>query len=321
MQINSKTLKRLVFCFGLCIIQGAHFRIEAQEMIPNGSFEIQDSCPNFFGMIGNASPWFQPCTMGSSTDLFSSCTSNPDISTPLNFDGYQVPQHGVSYAGFQAYSGFTTDQREYIEVELNNSLIAGQEYRFRGFFSSSNEAMYSVNRIGIVFSVDSIQTTAFNVIDSIPEIFLDTLFVINDTANWILLETMYTATGGERFITIGNFFTDAATMVSVSNASGYGWAYYYLDSISLTIYDTGIPNNSAPLNVSVNTFLKLDDKFTATNLPSNSCLNIYDSRGRIVYRNENYQNDLSGNELSFGMYLYEFILPDSSRKTGKLVVQ
>lgn len=294
----------------------------AQESITNGSFEMQDSCPNFFGMIGNASPWFQPCTMGSSTDLFSSCTTNQSISTPSNFDGYQIPQHGISYGGFQTYSSFTTDQREYIELELTSNLVPGNQYRFRCYFSLADEMMYAINRIGVVFSSDSIQTSSFSVIDSIPRIYLDTLVTISDTTNWILLDVLITADGSERFITIGNFYSDAATLVSVSNASGYGFSYYYIDSVSLTYYDdTGLPDNPTQSDLIVPSLLHSQDQFVVGNLPVQSTLNLYDSSGRIIYRNDNYQNELSASQLSSGMYLYEFILPDQSRKTGKLIVE
>ena len=44
-------------------------------------------------------------------------------------------------------------------------------------------------------------------------------FIIDDTLNWKVVEGLFTATGNETFLTIGNFLTDANTQKSFCNIS------------------------------------------------------------------------------------------------------
>ncbi len=310
---------RIVILLSFYLIVGTS--VYSQNLIANGSFETNDSCPDYFGEIHNALPWFQPLTIGSSTDYFIPCAGDPDLFTPLNFFGFQAPFNGLAYAGIETFG--PNNLREYLETPIAQPLIAGEKYKLRFYFSLSDGSMYAINKLGAHFSIDSVLLTPppymlFNT----PQIQSDTSVMITDTSIWYLFEEIYTAVGGENFVTIGNFFPDSLTNDSVINPGGYPWTYYYIDSVSLTLYDdTGIPPVPSYSQILVNNFLYPSDFFTATNLPDQSALNIYDSRGRIVYRNENYQNELSASQLPSGMYLYEFILPDQSRKTGKLVVE
>ena len=47
----------------------------AQNLVPNPSFEIFITCPNTFGQIGLAIPWFQSNTIASSSDYYNSCNA------------------------------------------------------------------------------------------------------------------------------------------------------------------------------------------------------------------------------------------------------
>ena len=58
--------------------------------------------------------------------------------------------------------------------------------------------------------------------------------VITDTLNWIKVSGIYIAQGGEKYITIGNFFDNAHTYEDTLNAqSQYIEAYYYIDDVSV----------------------------------------------------------------------------------------
>lgn len=294
----------------------------AQNLVPNPSLEIYDTCPMFFGQIEYASGWFQPLQPFSSTDYFNPCTSYPDISVPDNMPGFEPAYEGIAYGGFAPFHQPGQDLREYIEVRLTAPLVVNTKYRLRFYVSPGDEMMYAISNIGAHFSTDSILTTSTNALPYIPQIEYSGFQTISDTAGWTLVEGIYISSGGEEYLTIGNFYPDANTTYSVIDSSGNPAAYYYIDSISLELYDdTGIPAIPSNSNIIVNNFLHHGDFFTTTNLPSQSILKVYDSRGRIVFRSEDYHNELCGQQLSSGLYLYEFILPDQTRKTGKLVVQ
>lgn len=87
------------------------------------------------------------------------------------------------------------------------------------------------------------------------------------------------------------------------------------DSITIFVEDCtpGIPLN-------IPTLLKSDEIFFVTSLPENSTLEIFDSRGRLIFKEENYQNDFSVVNLAAGIYLYELKFPDQTIQTGKFCV-
>ena len=115
-------------------------------------------------------------------------------------------------------------------------------------------------------------------------------------------------------VTVSSLTPQSAMTTILINSTTYSMMY----STNCSMVDVGEQHESP---IRVYNLLTSSDQFIAVNLPVNVELNIYDTHGRIAYRSENYQNELSGSQLSPGMYLYEFILPDQSRKTGKLIVQ
>ena len=57
---------------------------------------------------------------------------------------------------------------------------------------------------------------------------------LTDATNWTLLQWSYTATGGERFMLIGNFQGDGSTTVVNQNCGAINpYAYYYVDEVSV----------------------------------------------------------------------------------------
>lgn len=105
-----------------------------QNLIPNPSFEIYDTCISIVGnptipiagKICNAIPWFSPSQNnntncdGSSTDFWHVCNE----AIPFNFlFGYQYPRTGNGYAGAGlVYASESNFGREYLEVPLISKL-------------------------------------------------------------------------------------------------------------------------------------------------------------------------------------------------------
>ncbi len=56
---------------------------------------------------------------------------------------------------------------------------------------------------------------------------------LRDSVNWGPISRVYTATGGERFLTLGNFHNDATTDTSRMNPGIYNNSYYFIDDVSV----------------------------------------------------------------------------------------
>jgi gliding motility-associated-like protein len=68
----------------------------------------------------------------------------------------------------------------------------------------------------------------------VPQIANPTGSFITDTLNWTEVSGTFTATGNEKYLTIGNFLNDAATNTVVVNpTSAYTVTYFLIDDVSL----------------------------------------------------------------------------------------
>ena len=219
----------------------------SQNLVPNYSFEIYTSCPQTPVKIYLASPWFQPnigagnTTNSSSSDLFNSCSTG-NVGVPSNAGGFQNARTGNGYAGI--YSSFDTSNnaREYIEVPLLSTLIANKKYCVDYYVSLSGLSQIAISNMGAYFSSDSLlqSTIQFYALSSfIPQIENPMGNYLNDTANWILVSGYFIASGGERYMTIGNFLDPSNTH---SQSTGFGTqqaAYYYIDDVSVVDCTSG----------------------------------------------------------------------------------
>ncbi len=212
------------------------------NLVPNGSFENYSACPSGYGSLEQVIGWFQPNKAGGSSDAFNTCyfPTNPYMSVPFNVS-FQYPRTGNGYSGIYIYTDTTvTDRdrwREYLEVGLTDTLISGKKYCVRLHMNKGNWSMWAIKNIQAVLTNDSLLYNDINYtyISGVTPI-MEAPAIVYDTLNWVLLETTYTANGGEKFLTIGNFSPGLATVYqqvlpysSIPNTLGY----YLFDDISI----------------------------------------------------------------------------------------
>ncbi len=76
---------------------------------------------------------------------------------PINFAGTQIALSGQGYAGAILYE-IAIGYREYIEVRLTDSLIAGKQYCLSFYVSIAESSAWGVDMIGGYLSNDSLLT-------------------------------------------------------------------------------------------------------------------------------------------------------------------
>ena len=204
------------------------------NLVPNPSFESYSTCPNNGGQIIKAIPWFQPYTPGSSTDYYNSCATNALLSVPANSLGLQFAKTGDGYAGFQTWSG-TFDIREYLEVELTDSLIQGTQYCVSFYVSLPEGFGCGTDGVGAYFSQNPVYYASpfFGVLPLQPQMENPSGNVIIDTTEWTLVSGSFVANGGEKFMTIGNFKNDSATDTVAVKSWGANQSYFYIEDVSV----------------------------------------------------------------------------------------
>jgi gliding motility-associated-like protein len=225
--------------------------LDAQNLVPNYSFEDYSICPNNFDQIAYAGSWFagRRLDIGSS-DLYNTCHAE----NVNNFMGSQKPKDGNGYAGVYGIvyifleDGITPDtataHREYIETPLSGKLIAGKKYCLSFYVSLSDNSTAGIKDMGAVISDGAIfqddypttvppkdQNDTYSYIPLKPQVSGEEFLM--DTVNWIEIKGAFIAKGNEHNLTIGNFKSIKHTPYTLLKDVGDVLAYYYIDMITL----------------------------------------------------------------------------------------
>ncbi len=227
----------------------------AQNYVPNWSFESIDSCPpgHNYGPTGWVlQDWTVPPGSITTPDLFSTCYNGTiptppfqDVSVPLNFMGFANPKTGNNYMGaLLRYGTF----REYIQVQLVSPLVSGQKYLCGFNVQRADSSEFQVDKVGMHISdIAEWQNTNQAMSNLTPQI-ENTTGIMYDSLNWLNVEDIFIASGGEQYITIGNFYTNANTLVDsieIDAVGGTGWniccrGYYLFDDVYIFPYEENL---------------------------------------------------------------------------------
>lgn len=224
-----------------CILAGAlcllSFNLWSQNLVPNPGFEEFTRCP--WGFSTNRKDfrihgWESP-TSGT-PDHFHSCNAG-DSDVPVNWAGNSNAHSGKGYAGVYVWST-NHNYREYLQGELAEPLKPGEKYIVEFYFKLANYSMYAINRMGLALSNEQVDVTHDRIIDILPVLSIERDTSMTElTGSWEHARMEYVAKGGERYVVIGNFFTNQQTKATrlpfrhglsqmLSTAS-----YYYIDDV------------------------------------------------------------------------------------------
>jgi hypothetical protein len=235
----------------LCNMQ----RVTAQNLVPNPSFEIYDTCPNGQCQVIYATGWE---IYSLTPDYFNACAST--WSVPKNPAGYQLAASGNGYTGIYC-GGPDYTEREYFGTTLTSPLIIGKQYQIKMKVVSTEKSIqgYFCNNLGVLFSTVSYAYPCDQLIPNLlPQNFahIYSSDIISDTVNWVTISGILTADSAYSYLIIGNFFDNANTQFSAFDSTGFG-AYYFLDDIEVypdTILDTTLINAQNILSNIVSVF-------------------------------------------------------------------
>ncbi len=200
------------------------------NLVPNPSFETYTSCPTAFSQIDKAVPWQGT---NNSSEVFNLCGTGT-ANAPNTAYGFQTARTGSAYAGEYFMNGYGTSTREYIQSPLSASLTAGSCYLVKFHVNCVNKIInYACNNFAAHLSVNGYTTTFYAATSYTPQIYLVNNPVVKDTLHWTEIGGIYTATGGEDHISIGNFKDDTDTDTLKTNNGYASAAYYFIDDVSV----------------------------------------------------------------------------------------
>ncbi|MCT4588272.1 MAG: OmpA family protein [Carboxylicivirga sp.] len=216
----------------------------SQNLVLNSSFEEIDRSKSFmrdsrYNVFTNIIDYVYHWTYvydKSSPDLLSPYCENKHKKAPENIFGYQQSNWGHNYMGIACNKKLC----EYIQGKLNSPLIKGEIYSigFHISLADSNSYQY-VDKIGALLSAKKITKRGQGLLSLTPQI-VNHGQDLSNQKDWILINGLYKAEGGEQYIIIGSFseneitFYDRVKKLKVGNRSGQ--AYYYVDNVFVKEY-------------------------------------------------------------------------------------
>jgi len=302
--------------------------IISQNLILNGSFEQYNSL-SCNGAEFDVTNW----NVLRSPDYFTSqCSIISGGGIPQNMFGCSYPKNGNAYAGLGTIN-YPYENKEYVYQHLVNPLIAGKSYYTSFFLSKSDRTRIATEKIGVYFSVSPPVAPSNTYVNAVPQVENHSGF-LTDTVNWVKIEGYFTAQGGEQYITIGNFNSNADTDTLYTGTTNpffadAGSAYYYIDSVSLydsLDYVTNIRKYEEEFKVKVfpnPSDGKFSIEYSLHKIPDAE-MRIFDITGKLIgaYRLGEATSKIEINEfdLKNGVYFYNLYVNGTIGKTNRIII-
>lgn len=247
-------MRKSVFILWLLTGISATAGAQPDNWVENGSFESYMSLPRrveALGVLTDVEVWYQPT--GGSADYYHS-EGGRECAVPINKLGVQGAFDGQAYCGIYCSKD---EYREYLQSQLIQPLIRGRRYRLSFRVSLSENSPVAVSTLGALFSHDRVVDTSRGILMQQthtvlpggitqtrssyfkPQVQHPANKPLDNTIEWQLVADTFTAQGGERFVTIGNFQPALLSGITQpENITGMlPGAYYYIDSVTLHCLD------------------------------------------------------------------------------------
>ncbi|MCC7534052.1 MAG: T9SS type A sorting domain-containing protein [Bacteroidia bacterium] len=260
------------------------------NLVPNYSFEQYTNCPSSSSMqeVRNSKPdyWYKPdrrnaiyynaCANG-----FNSNYTGVPINAGTHGYNFQYARTGNGYVAMFYYNHM--DTRNYIQVQLLDSLRQGKCYYAEYYVNLINSINFGCNNQSMLFTNTPIYAdtaTGLQIIPANPQV--QHPAIVTDTLNWVKVSAVFTAQGGEKFLTLGNFKNNAQTATQLIQTTGYSGAAYYIEDVSV------IPLDSITLKADAGTDRTInlgDSTFIGSYLTGLTNVNWFNSTGNVIATN------------------------------------
>lgn len=241
MKFFQVTLPALFF-FGALFGQEAK-KAPSPNLVPNPGFEEYAAPP--IGWFYKGRHFTDVMKYWSSPTAASPDAFGPRVRVPAQWAekdfGKQQPHEGKSMAGITCYGCEEGKPhcREYVQIQLLEPLVVGQEYEVR-FWVSHLPRSLQIDRLGAFFSDDKIDRAEEVRLPGPPQVAAGEIIRSPD-GQWAEIAGRFTAATPANYLIIGNFFSDSLTRTATPCADHLNYAYYYLDDVSVRKLEPILP--------------------------------------------------------------------------------
>jgi hypothetical protein len=252
---------------------------------------------------------------------------------PYSFGGGGEPYSGEGYFGVYTFVKGNY-RREYITVPLNEILAAEINYYVSWHVSLMDSAWYASKNIGAYFSESIPPADLQGLLALEPQVRYEGTNFLTDKQGWTKVERSFTAQGGERYLTIGNFDTDEETDTLFVPGGGafrpnqpdfWRVSYYYIDGVSVipdSIY-LGINDieNEEVFNLYPNP--AQENVMVETKNGHNMHIELYDAIGGLVLKQNmrSSRENIGVGHLPAGMYVITLLNKGTVVERRRLILQ
>lgn len=302
--------------------------INAQNLVPNPSFEEYIDCPYSTADFQNqVVDWY---SFSGSPDYFNTCSNDLDgfAGVPSNAWGYQYPVSGNAYCAVVPYLHYAENYREYIACPIT-PLIVGEQYYVMFYISQCDggelaDWRCATNHFGLKFFKDPTYNPDSNPYNpqNTADIGYDQMFT--DTTNWRLVEGWFTADQAYNWIALGNFYDDAHTdtlqLGNPANEFNECTAIYYMDNVCISTnpadcqYLLSTHQNEALLKINIYPNPAVAEFEIHSYEHHMKSIEVFDATGKRIYE----ENLIDQNKLNIncnlwasGIYLLRMRLDDN----------
>lgn len=308
---------------------------QSENLVMNPSFEYYEKCPKTYTIQDQSHKFIQDWTYPTyaTPDYFNRCSESRDlgVGVPRNFAGYSEPHSGDGYAGL-ILSGTDDGYREYIQGTLMRQLEEGKKYCVTYYYKLATYSKFSVDQLSVYLSQLKVENALMDNIKSEPQINNKEGLFLDNNREWEQFCTVYTASGGERYFTIGNFRSYentnyVAVNKNIKNRRNKEYAYYFIDDVSIKEIDDctdcecvrhDFETRLVDESLSVGMFESELQQITTSGNVSLSMIG-GTAPYQVSWSNGSVSHSLSG--LKDGVYEYTAYDAFNCRSEGKLVVQ
>jgi len=205
----------------MCLLFFSFIISKAQiaNYVNNGSFEDCLNCNQSFNPL-IAKYW---SSLDTNKFFGAILTSLPPTGqVPNSSFTHQWPRTGNNYFISTLFFKPNTQQtlRGYSRNRLKQKLQTNKTYCVKIYYNITNQCTYGVDGFGAYFgdgNLDTITLCEKPITFLVPQIQNPTSNILSDTLNWSLLTGTFTANGTEKYMTLGNFKSDASTNSVIIN--------------------------------------------------------------------------------------------------------
>lgn len=233
----STTLPKLFF--GLCLVTGNY--LYSQNLVPNPGFEEvnYDHC----GLFPS------PKSFNSSIKYWTTPTdSRPELLTKKVdsscwnhlLEARTIPSNNNIVASILMLDNRVdrkADFRSYLQVQMKEKLKIGKSYSVEVYFRWS-ESNLICNNFGIYFSDTAIYRNGHDYLKFTPQV---NFTMTEQTHEWIKLSSSFKALSENRYLLIGNFYSNSETQIkklTPNSLSIQESVFCYIDNVKVILQDS-----------------------------------------------------------------------------------